>query len=628
MVPKTAIWACSARCVDGKDRTVLALYRGEKTVLVQRPWIAPTTTLLLEPKLQRFVGFLRDLISVADYHAYKGVWYGEVAVDWRALSAISGGLGRNSIDTYLKAMSRADLILYRPGHSWTRPPLIRIYPYQRTTGIHLIEPEASWLRSFVTKITPKTVELEIEPQAKSINTQLIRRLTATVAQNSPCNLVSEAPIYVTEDSTEPNSWALCKVLSILPGNADIIRTICGVPGLEDFANMNCGVDPAVGYHSSEPVTPESVAKARIEDSVNWRSEWSENGISVVVAKDFQIPAPGDLGVVPSWELASDDINFPQSPSRGQVPSEGQEAGADFSQSPQRGLWVPTDNDTNQLNDISIKSDCDVNQLNDISIKSDCDVNQLTGLTIKCSLQAEPSTWALAGGAGAPVAGRTAPAPGAMPSASSDYIRAKSKRQLNQEQLSGLYRQRGPRLTDEQREERTTKEVSCIETYERLTGVPFCRDDVKFLENALTLTSHDLVLRGISYASKWPEPPGYYVVKNGFAHVLRAIEKNKFLHLKAKKSRDRVKVGSGISDVKEKARDYKRADPAPGRAVPSQDSSAPEKPAPAPSAAPAPEATAGKVFVSPVKPAPAPSPDPAPEAMAGKVFVPPVREDRK
>jgi hypothetical protein len=124
-----------------------------------------------------------------------------------------------------------------------------------------------------------------------------------------------------------------------------------------------------------------------------------------------------------------------------------------------------------------------------------------------------------------------------------------------EQLNGIYRVRGPRLTDDQRMGMTTVQVSCVETYERIAGVPFCRDDVPHLERALTLTGHTQVLRGIREASRFPEStPGFFIMKSGFAHVLRVIEGSKWLRTKARKSRVKVVAGNN-DDVEQLHKDF-------------------------------------------------------------------------
>jgi len=571
MASKIAIWACSASCADGRDRTVLALYRDGRCLLVQRPWVAPTTTRLLDQDLHNYLPFFGALVSAADYRLYKNVWYGEIAVDWRTIAALAS-ISRGTIETQLKAMAHAGMIFYHPGHSWFRPPLIRIYPYQKKTGIHLIEPEASWTRGFVSGITPRTLEIEMEPRGARGREHAFHNRSASVPQARVCDLVSEAPIVVSDEGdTDPSRWGLCRISHILPGNADIIRTICRVPELEDMANMCCGVDPAVGFDRPDPVSPETMARERGKEVSNWRSSWTESGISVVVSDANPTPEPGQLGVAPSWALVADAPVSPQTLADGVCP------GTATDDVPGPGSVSP------QTSAAGVAPHTDNNQL------TDSNNNQLINRDDKLKLLAsDPNGWGLSPErTRASLAAPAAPAPGPVPSASKDFVKAPAKRQLTQEQLNGLYRQRGPRLNDLQRGSLTVREGSCVETYERWTGVPFCRDDKAGLDSALTLTSHELVLRGIRRASVWPDPPGYYVMKNGFAHVLSVIQNSKYLHIKYKKSKQKAKVTSALSDdVKEKPIDFRKHQPAPGPGDHVQAVAGPSEASASPSGAPA------------------------------------------
>jgi len=75
---------------------------------------------------------------------------------------------------------------------------------------------------------------------------------------------------------------------------------------------------------------------------------------------------------------------------------------------------------------------------------------------------------------------------------------------------------------------STREVSCIETYERLAGVPFCAQDVPWLNKCLNYTSHEKVLRGIRRSSEFPlEDPGRYLFLKGMESVWSLVSKNKY-----------------------------------------------------------------------------------------------------
>jgi hypothetical protein len=94
---------------------------------------------------------------------------------------------------------------------------------------------------------------------------------------------------------------------------------------------------------------------------------------------------------------------------------------------------------------------------------------------------------------------------------------------------------------------TTREISCIEVYENVSGTPFCVKDLAWLNKSLAFTSHEKVLRAIRYCSEFPKPPltpGFYLVKNGFEHVWNTIEGNKLLHSRA--------VGTGTAESKRRS----------------------------------------------------------------------------
>jgi hypothetical protein len=102
---------------------------------------------------------------------------------------------------------------------------------------------------------------------------------------------------------------------------------------------------------------------------------------------------------------------------------------------------------------------------------------------------------------------------------------------------------------------TCGSAAVVSFYERSTGIPFCREDMKALNEALAITHQYLVFRAVRQCSQWPpERPGFYLVKAGFASVVHLIDSNPRWRTVPKTKRTRV--GSGLDDdVKEKPRDY-------------------------------------------------------------------------
>lgn len=132
----------------------------------------------------------------------------------------------------------------------------------------------------------------------------------------------------------------------------------------------------------------------------------------------------------------------------------------------------------------------------------------------------------ASGALAPSATRRLPPPSPPPAASARYLRPFSQRlrQLGQEQLAALHRQRGPRLSTEARAALPPTLARCVEDYERLIGVPFCESDLPPLRRAVDHHPVEFVRGQIRYCAREPRyNPGFYVVRDGMETILKSVE---------------------------------------------------------------------------------------------------------
>jgi hypothetical protein len=487
------LWSCSAQCQDGVEREVLGLYRGDSCLLISRYWIS------LSPGLQAELGqrflLLQSLVSVADYSVHDGVWHGDIATDWRALAALTGH-SHNTIAGHLTNLSNAGFIHRRAGSGAAKSSLIRIYPHNRETGRRQLQIEPSWLRAFISSVQPRVALAELVVKGKN-NTE-IKPLAKPQKQVTIAQIVQDAPIIISA-LQDPKSWGNVAEKKI---NTMLLNGIAGIKEVEHYWRIAQGMDPDLSIHNKDFVAPESgVKKSEVDPQpgVRWHNQVFEAGIEVIATDEIRAPLPTDIGVSPIWDLAVGK-------------------GGPHFLAPEVGVSMQEAKETLESSHLSI----------------------CPPLAPKSGANGAPAF----GGAAAPAS----PPPAAPPSASAHFVRPRSERQLSQEQLDGLYQLRGQRVPDKSRLSLSLAAQSCINAYERLAGVPFCRDDMKYLDKALTATSHSFVLRAIrDCAVRWPEDsPGYYLVREGFARVAKTIDDNKFLQVSAKKSR--VKVTSGMSDT--------------------------------------------------------------------------------
>jgi|CXWL01.1.fsa_nt_gi hypothetical protein len=515
-----SFWSCAASCADQKEREVVGLYRGNTPLLVSRPWCAPACSPVLQIATRKLFPVLSSLISVADYHQHEGAWYGEIATDWKAVAALSG-ISRNTITASLQDLMRAGFIHYEPAWGRVTPALIRVLPYNAKTGLRVFQIEASWLRAYILRVEPRLALFSAEAEGKSVE---FKQLTPNRKLSSVRVRVMGAPISIPKSThNEPNHWA--HDIPKVEGNEEMLQKLKGVAGLEDVFTLASGLAPDI---KPLPMSP-AAGLIQVLPKDDWRAAaWSQDGVKVVVVDEELPPAPGDHGVLATWEVAAED-------QAEKVEIEAEQQAADASRAQTQGSTGYT-NDTQKSHQ---------NDSNDYTV---------LGTSPNGGLMARP-------GAGAPAA----PPAAAPPAANALFLRPASRRQLLPGQVVDLYRARGNRVSEATRRGMTVKEVSCIETYERLIGVPFCEQDVQFLEHALTITTHACVLRGIKDASRWPKDnPGFYTVRDGMKQVLNYIVSNRVLNSKSRGSK-RV-TQSGMDDGLQKKIRARRQ----GKGVPSKE----------------------------------------------------------
>lgn len=565
------LWSCAAVCADQVAREVVGLYRGERSLLVSRPWCAPSGVPVLQIANRRLFPLLASLISVADYHAVDGAWYGEVAADWKAVATISG-MSRNTIGTSLQELMSDGFIHYIPAWGRVTPALIRIFPYNVKTGLRVFQVEASWLRAFITSLEPRTALYEAQGEGKSVDFVPVagpKRLTGLGLK------IAQAPVFVPKFVPhEPQAGA--------HGADDemfihFIEQIEGVAGLEDVFNYWSGSAPRI--RKLPRSTSPGLGLVEGTPQTDWRSEsWSQNGIEIKVVDVEPLPIKSDIGVLASWEIASEDPAEDAVATRAQVQGSS-DSDAIKSTAPRAQNLGSTDQEAVSQAEENAAATRALAQgstgYTDYNERSDADHHNR--LLVDCT---SPTAGLVQSAGGAPAA----PPAAAPPAANGPYLRRSSQRQLLPGQVAAIYELRGPRLSDQVRRSLTTRQISCIEIYERLIGVPFCEKDVPFLDRALTLTSHAYVLRGIRDCSRYPDHnPGYWIVREGMSSVFNYIEQNKKLHAVAKGKK--TKIASGMTKgLAESVRARRRLSISKGQAVPpSTPATSPQAPSSQPQA---------------------------------------------
>jgi len=516
------LWACAALCQDQTEREVVGLYRGDRCLLVSRPWCAPSSVPVLQITTRRLYPLLAALISAADYHVHGGAWFGEIAIDWRAIAALSN-MSQNTVSLSLQSLMRDGYIHYDPAAGRVNSTLIRIFPYHARSGVRLFQIEPSWLRGFIHQVEPRLALYEVKAEGKSLK---FENLSGDRSQTAMGLKISAAPVFVpvhNDPSARDHKEEETK-------EDEFISRLRGVPGLDEVYRMAAGAEPKLGDKDVQSMIPSAGINGS-EVASDWRKTgWSQRGVEIMSAPEISIPKAGELGVIPTWAVVGEVV--------GDAAAESEVSHSSLA----LGCVGKTARDLKDLHD-----------------------HHDVGPLIPTAGIKDPG----AGACGA----ASAPPPAAPPAANALYLRPKSERQLRQVQVDGLYELRGERVSNAARQRLTTKQISCVETYERLAGIPFCVEDMKFLDRALTLTSHVLVLRGIRDCSRFPEEnPGFYIVRDGMKHILSYIEKNRMMHAKPKgKSRS---AGSGMTPkIAQHIRDRKKnklaAAPAPSPEPPVQ-----------------------------------------------------------
>lgn len=512
------LWACAAVCQDQTEREVIGLYRGGKCLLVSRPWRAPSSIPVLQFQTRRYYPVLAAIISAADFHVHDGVWFGEIAFNWRVFAALTG-MTQGTIYMSLKALAADRFIHYIPATGGADATLVRVFPHNARTGVRLFQIEPSWLPGFEVEVRPRVALYEVKTATKIVE---FLPLVPDVTMAAMSFAVSAAPMIMPAIDIPGNRGSVVEE----PKCDVFLIKLKGVPGLDELYRLNAGIDPDMGELSS-PNSGEEVNKA----IADWRADgFSQRGIEVLLGKPSGVaPKPGDLGSLSTWAMLADAV--PDVPAE-ELPRDQGKPGAEASAA---GPGAAPDQVLDAAADGAGQRELSERRL---SIKY-----------VGPSSPKSGEAW-LTGACGA----AAAPPPTAPPVASELFVMSKSERQLRQVQVDAIYKLRGERVNNARRKRMLASEVSCIETYERLAGIPFCAEDLPWLMKCLAFTSHALVLRGIRNACRFPDnDPGRYVFVTGMKHVFNVIQKNKLLHAKARGGKKKASpVGSSRSENVNKA----------------------------------------------------------------------------
>jgi len=521
------LWACAAVCQDQTEREVIGLYRGGKCLLVSRPWRAPSSIPVLQFQTRRYYPVLAAIISAADFHIHDGVWFGEIAFNWRVFAALTG-MTQGTIYMSLKALAADRFIHYIPATGAADATLVRVFPHNARTGVRLFQIEPSWLPGFEVEVRPRVALYEVKTATKIVE---FLPLVPDVTMAAMSFAVSSAPMIMPEISIPVKRGSVVdEVLINLPGKRGsvvkelkidvFLSRLKGVPGLDELYRLNAGIDPDIGESSSLD-NGEEVNKA----IADWRADgFSQRGIEVLLGKPSGVaPKPADLGSLSTWAILADAV--PEEPAE-ELPRNQGKPGAETEES---GSGTAPDRELDAAADGAGQRELSERRL---SIKYVGPSSPKSGEAV------------LTGACGA----TAAPPPAAPPVASELFVMSKSERQLRQVQVDAIYKLRGERVNNARRKRMLASEVSCIETYERLAGIPFCAEDLPWLMKCLAFTSLVLVLRGIRNACRFPDnDPGRYVFTRGMKHVFNVIQKNKLLHAKARGGKKKASpVGSSRS----------------------------------------------------------------------------------
>jgi hypothetical protein len=413
----------------------------------------------------------------------------------------------------LKELRDFGFIQYQPSTGGVRPNLIRIYPHNAKTGVRVLQVDERWVPGFILGVTPITKLFDVE---------VTDRVTTPkpLADKKPMAgmklTIADAIVTIVHTGNRDGFPATGQETLLLNryGFTDNVKgyefivKMKDVAGLDYIYRRECGLEPLLINQRGKAIPKDG--EVLQEKPVEWRGDGSTvDGIEIKIVHDpKRIPQDNELGVSSSWEVAGDRV----------------ETDLDFSP-PQ----ISGTSDTTAPGTAGDATGPEIPPRISVSACPQPYPQRPLGTTSLKIKEVVP-------GASADVA-TPAPPPSAPPSASAQFVRAQSERQLRQRQLESLYALRGARVTHQQRMLMSSAEVSCIETYERLSGVPFCLGDMPFLNQALTNTSHEKVLRAIRKSSGWPnEDPGEVIFLNGMKHVWNLIISNKYLRGSAKKTR--------------------------------------------------------------------------------------------
>ncbi len=290
------LWACAAVCQDQTEREVIGLYRGEKCLLVSRPWRSPSSIPVLQFATRRYYPVLAAIISAADYHVHDGVWFGEIAFNWRVFAALTG-MSQSTIYMSLKALALDRFIHYVPATGGADATLVRVFPHNARTGIRLFQIDPSWLPGFEVEVRPRLALYEVQTGTKVVE---FLPLAPEVTMAAMSFTVSDAPMIMPALDIPGNRGS-----SETDENCDeFLIKLKGVPGLDELYRLNAGIDPDMGETSS-PNSGEEVSKA----IADWRADgFSQRGIEVKLGDaSGAVPQPGDLGLLSTWTVAANAV---------------------------------------------------------------------------------------------------------------------------------------------------------------------------------------------------------------------------------------------------------------------------------------------------------------------------------
>ena len=185
--------------------------------------------------------------------------------------------------------------------------------------------------------------------------------------------------------------------------------------------------------------------------------------------------------------------------------------------------------------------------------------------------------------GGPAPAPSAPPPGPPPAGNALFLRKRAERKLTAEDLAALHRRRGAWLDPARRKPLTRAQVALIEEYERVCAVPFCEADLQPLAQAQTIAPSEFIVSQIRECIRFPpQTPGYYVLRDGMAHVLNNV-RAAFSALR-KKNRNGRAGGRPYAEMQAESRQPLDSRSRSGKPLPQTTLPAPAPPAASPGSA--------------------------------------------